>query len=61
MLIPRVWEQSDQALFNRLCPAAKDGSRKFAPVMLKRLQKQGVAKSDPNELTPEERSRCLPW
>ena len=47
----------DEALFDRLCPPAKDGSRRFAPVMLRRLRKLGIHKTDPNELTPEERSR----
>lgn len=46
--------QSDKALFRRLCPAAKDGSRKFAPVMLKRLQKLGITKVTPDDLTDEE-------
>ena len=49
--------QSDEALFNRLCPPAKDGSRTFAYPMLKRLKKLGIDKTDPNELTEEERSR----
>src|ERR1039458_10363788 len=49
--------QSDEVLFDRLCPAAKDGSRRFSPVMLRRLRKLGINKTDPNELTPEERSR----
>lgn len=48
---------SDDALFDRLCPPAKDGSRKFAPVMLRRLQKLGIDKTDPADLTAEERSR----
>jgi formyltetrahydrofolate synthetase len=47
----------DNALFDRLCPVAKDGSRRFAPVMLRRLKKLGIAKTNPNDLTPEERSR----
>jgi formyltetrahydrofolate synthetase len=47
----------DTQLFERLCPPAKDGSRKFSPVMLRRLRKLGISKTDPNELTPEERSR----
>jgi formyltetrahydrofolate synthetase len=47
--------QTDEALFNRLCPPAKDGSRRFSPVMLKRLKKLGINKTDPNELTAEER------
>ena len=50
-------QQKDEALFERLCPPAKDGSRRFAPVMLRRLRKLGINKTDPNELTPEERSR----
>src|SRR5271170_2316892 len=47
----------DQVLFDRLCPVAKDGSRRFAPVMLRRLRKLGIEKTNPNDLTPEERSR----
>ena len=49
--------QTDEALFNRLCPPAKDGSRRFSPVMLRRLHNLGIPKTDPNQLTPEERSR----
>jgi formyltetrahydrofolate synthetase len=48
---------SDKALFDRLCPPRSDGSRRFSPVMLRRLRKLGIAKTDPNELTPEERSQ----
>ncbi|KAL4441199.1 hypothetical protein ABPG77_011436 [Micractinium sp. CCAP 211/92] len=51
--------QSDDALFNRLCPADRDGARHFAPVMLRRLAKLGIDKTDPNELTPEERSKFV--
>jgi formyltetrahydrofolate synthetase len=47
----------DTQMFERLCPPGKDGSRKFTPVMLRRLRKLGISKTDPNELTPEERSR----
>jgi formyltetrahydrofolate synthetase len=47
----------DAQMFERLCPPAKDGTRKFSPVMLRRLRKLGISKTDPNELTPEERSR----
>ncbi|KAG2498479.1 hypothetical protein HYH03_003732 [Edaphochlamys debaryana] len=47
--------QTDEALFNRLCPADKQGKRKFAAVMLRRLAKLGINKTDPEELTPEER------
>lgn len=51
--------QSDEALFNRLCPADKEGQRRFAPVMLKRLAKLGIDKDDPNELTDDEISRFV--
>ncbi len=47
----------DQVLFDRLCPVAKDGSRRFSPVMFRRLRKLGIEKTNPNHLTPEERSR----
>jgi formyltetrahydrofolate synthetase len=48
--------QKDDALFDRLCPAAKDGSRRFAPVMLRRLKKLGITETDPNKFTAEQRS-----
>jgi methylenetetrahydrofolate dehydrogenase (NADP+) / methenyltetrahydrofolate cyclohydrolase / formyltetrahydrofolate synthetase len=48
--------QDDEKLFNALCPMDKKGNRKFAPTMLRRLKKLGIDKTDPNELTPEERS-----
>jgi formyltetrahydrofolate synthetase len=51
--------QTDEALFGRLCPPAKDGSRRFSPVMLLRLQKLGIDKTDPNKLSNEERSRFV--
>ena len=47
----------DQVLFDRLCPADKDGNRKFTRVMLTRLKNLGIEKTNPNDLTPEERSR----
>ncbi|MCX6038003.1 MAG: formate--tetrahydrofolate ligase, partial [Chloroflexi bacterium] len=49
-------EQDDEKLFNALCPPDKKGQRKFSPSMLRRLNKLGITKLDPNELTPEERS-----
>jgi methylenetetrahydrofolate dehydrogenase (NADP+) / methenyltetrahydrofolate cyclohydrolase / formyltetrahydrofolate synthetase len=51
--------QDDERLFNALCPPDKQGNRKFSPNMLKRLTKLGIDKTDPNELTPEERSRFV--
>jgi methylenetetrahydrofolate dehydrogenase (NADP+) / methenyltetrahydrofolate cyclohydrolase / formyltetrahydrofolate synthetase len=49
--------QDDERLFNALCPPDKQGNRKFSPNMLKRITKLGINKTDPNELTSEERSR----
>ncbi len=50
-------QQDDTKLFDALCPPNKQGQRRFSPTMLRRLKKLGIAKTDPNELTPEERSR----
>ncbi|HEV2425704.1 MAG TPA: formate--tetrahydrofolate ligase [Terriglobia bacterium] len=47
--------QSDEQLFDRLCPAKPDGSRRFSSVMLRRLRNVGINKSNPTDLTPEER------
>ncbi len=47
----------DEKLFNALCPPDKQGARKFSISMLRRLKKLGINKTDPNELTPEERTR----
>ncbi|XP_020268887.1 formate--tetrahydrofolate ligase [Asparagus officinalis] len=49
--------QSDKALFNRLCPPNKEGKRKFADVMLRRLKKLSIEKDNPDELTPDEVKR----
>jgi len=51
--------QSDERLFNALCPPDKEGDRNFAPSMLRRLKKLGIDKTDPNDLTPEEISRFV--
>lgn len=47
----------DEKLFNALCPANKNGQRKFSPSMLRRLKKLGIEKTDPNELDAAERRR----
>lgn len=47
----------DGKMFDALCPPDKKGQRKFSPSMLRRLKKLGIAKTDPSELTAEERSR----
>eukprot|EP00842_Homolaphlyctis_polyrhiza_P003103 jgi/Hompol1/3794/HPOL_003393-RA len=50
--------QSDKALYDRIVPAKK-GVRTFSDVMLRRLRKLGIHKTDPEELTVEERSRFV--
>jgi len=47
----------DEKLFNALCPPDKQGARRFSISMLRRLKKLGINKTDPNELTSEERKR----
>jgi hypothetical protein len=51
--------QTDEQLFNRLCPAEKDGSRVFADIMFRRLKKLGINKTNPNDLTKEEISKFV--
>ncbi|MBM4457070.1 MAG: formate--tetrahydrofolate ligase [Chloroflexi bacterium] len=56
----RMLHESDadaQTMFERLCPPDKTGKRAFSPTMLRRLKKLGIAKTDPDELTAEERAR----
>jgi formyltetrahydrofolate synthetase len=50
-------EQDDEKLFNALCPKDKQGKRRFSPPMIRRLKKLGINKTDPETLTPEERTR----
>jgi formyltetrahydrofolate synthetase len=50
-------EANPQVMFDRLCPPDKTGKRTFSPTMLRRLKKLGIEKTDPNDLTPEERAR----
>ncbi len=51
--------QSDEALFDRLCPPDEDGSRSFGICMQGRLKNLGIQKSDPNDLSEEERRRFV--
>lgn len=48
--------QKDEAFYKRLVPK-KNGVRRFTPSMLKRLEKLGINKTDPDSLTPEEASK----
>lgn len=49
---------ADDKLFDKLCPRdVKTGRRAFAPIMLARLAKLGIAeRADPDALTPAERA-----
>ncbi|CAH2003912.1 unnamed protein product [Acanthoscelides obtectus] len=46
--------QKDEALFDRLVPKIK-GVRKFSNIQLRRLQRVGINKTDPDSLTLEEK------
>lgn len=46
--------QQDEPLYNRLVPVIK-GERKFSKIQLRRIQKLGINKTDPNSLTSEEK------
>jgi methylenetetrahydrofolate dehydrogenase (NADP+) / methenyltetrahydrofolate cyclohydrolase / formyltetrahydrofolate synthetase len=50
-------QETDEQLFNALCPPDKQGKRTFSPSMLRRLKKLGITKTDPSDLTEPERSR----
>jgi len=50
-------QPDDLKLFNALCPPDKEGTRRFSPSMLRRLKKLGIDKTNPDELTAEEKSR----
>jgi formyltetrahydrofolate synthetase len=51
--------QTDEQLFDRLMPADKKGKRRFGLGLRGRLQKLGIDKTDPDDLTPQERSRLV--
>lgn len=51
--------QSDEALFDRLFPKDKQGKRHFAINMQARKRKLGIETDDPDEMTPEQRSRFV--
>ncbi|XP_041968896.1 C-1-tetrahydrofolate synthase, cytoplasmic isoform X1 [Aricia agestis] len=48
--------QKDGPLYDRLVPRIK-GVRKFSPIQLRRLRRLGIDKTDPDSLTPEERTK----
>ena len=52
-------DATDEQLFNRLCPPDKQGNRQFGRGMLGRLEKLGIHKNTPEQLTTEERRRMF--
>jgi methylenetetrahydrofolate dehydrogenase (NADP+)/methenyltetrahydrofolate cyclohydrolase/formyltetrahydrofolate synthetase len=52
-------QPDDEKLFNAFCPKDKQGNRRFSPPMLRRLKKLGIDKTDPNDLTLEEKRRMF--
>ena len=50
---------TDEQLFNRLCPKDKKGQRRFGVGLLGRLKKLGINKTNPEDLTEEERSKLV--
>ena len=51
--------QDDAALFDRLFPKDRQGRRHFAINMQARKRKLGIETDDPEEMTPEQRSRFV--
>lgn len=48
-------EANDEQLFIRFCPKDKNGKRHFTTGMIKRLKNLGINKTEPDDLTAEER------
>jgi methylenetetrahydrofolate dehydrogenase (NADP+) / methenyltetrahydrofolate cyclohydrolase / formyltetrahydrofolate synthetase len=50
---------TDEQMFIRMCPKDKNGKRRFGVGMLGRLKKLGIDKTNPEDLTPEERRKMF--
>jgi methylenetetrahydrofolate dehydrogenase (NADP+) / methenyltetrahydrofolate cyclohydrolase / formyltetrahydrofolate synthetase len=50
---------TDEQMFIRMCPKDKNGNRRFGVGMLGRLKKLGIDKTNPEDLTPEERRKMF--
>ncbi|HSN95512.1 MAG TPA: formate--tetrahydrofolate ligase, partial [Anaerolineaceae bacterium] len=50
-------QQTDKALFDRLCPKDKKGQRHFGVGMKGRLKKLGITETDPELLTDEQKAK----
>jgi formyltetrahydrofolate synthetase len=51
--------QEDEKLFQAFCPAGKSGQRCLSPTLVRRLRTLGIDKTDPAELTVEEKRRIF--
>ncbi|HSA94406.1 MAG TPA: formate--tetrahydrofolate ligase [Acidobacteriota bacterium] len=51
--------QEDDKLFESFCPAGKPGAACLPPTVLRRLRKLGIDKTDPADLTLEEKRRIF--
>jgi len=51
--------QEDEKLFRAFCPAGKGGQRCLAPTVRRRMKKLGIEKTDPADLTLEEKRRIF--
>ncbi len=51
--------QDDEKLFWRLFPEDREGKKHFSTGMLHRKEKLGITTDDPDEMTPEQRSRFV--
>jgi methylenetetrahydrofolate dehydrogenase (NADP+)/methenyltetrahydrofolate cyclohydrolase/formyltetrahydrofolate synthetase len=51
--------QEDEKLFQAFCPAGPGGRRCFSPTVRRRLRKLGIDKTDPSELTAEDKRRIF--
>jgi methylenetetrahydrofolate dehydrogenase (NADP+)/methenyltetrahydrofolate cyclohydrolase/formyltetrahydrofolate synthetase len=52
-------QQTDKALFDRLCPKNKKGQRHFAVGMQGRLKKLGITETDPELLSDEQKAKFV--
>jgi methylenetetrahydrofolate dehydrogenase (NADP+)/methenyltetrahydrofolate cyclohydrolase/formyltetrahydrofolate synthetase len=51
--------QEDERLFQAFCPSDKAGKRCLSPTLLRRLRKLGIDKTDPAELTDDDKRRIF--
>jgi formyltetrahydrofolate synthetase len=51
--------QEDEKLFQAFCPSDKAGKRCLSPTLLRRLRKLGIDKTDPAELTDDDKRRVF--